>query len=450
VNATREDTEDALEPMSSKSTQASRTWHASYLLLHHRSWLARGFVGGVLLGLFIAFTLPPEYHSTVRLMPPDQSSSTMAAVSSMAAKQFGAVESFALEGLGLNKTSGAVFVGILKSRTLQERLNQRFNLTEVYGLPEDLAERKLGLNTDISEDRRSGILTVRVSDSDPARASGLAQAYLEELQRLTVELATSSARRERQFIEERLHEVKKDLDKAAQDLAVWSSANRTYGIEQQKVMVESLAAAQAQMITSETELQALQQVYSANNVRVRAARARVQEVRRQLANLGGGPSADQSVAGLPGLQQLPLLGVKYADLFRRVRVQELVYQTLTQRYEIAKVEEAKEIPTVQALDTARMPLRRQGPPRTLITLLGGFVGVFAVGVALLSRERWHEVPADTPWKRFVLDARDILGGSRFMRKSFLRKSTQDPITLTATTRGKGSSASDSSQGRVRP
>lgn len=431
MSVTKEENEVMFERPASRTPSGSLHLRALYLLLERRDVLGKGLLLGAILGLVMAFALPSEYQSTVRLMPPDQSTSTLSAISSMAARQFGAVESFAIEGLGLNNTSGAVFVGILKSRTILERLSKRFHLTDVYGLPQDLAERKLSLNTDISEDRRSGIITIRVSDRDPARAAGIAQAYVEELQLLTVELATSSARRERQFIEERLAQVKKELDVAARELAEWSSSNRTYGIEQQKVMVESLATAQAQLIAAETELQGLQQIYSENNVRVRAARARVTEIRRQLGQLGGA-SLDNAAAGLPGLQRLPLLGVKYADYYRKVKVQELVYQTLTQRYEIAKVEEAKEIPTVQPLDNANVPLRRSGPPRAIITALGGLLGLFLTGVFILVQQRWVDIPASTPWKIFVQDARRVLQQARFVRKSKSDTSTS-PLTLSPTT-----------------
>src|SRR5207302_7098983 len=125
----------------------------------------------------------------------------------------------------------------------------------------------------------------------------------------------------------------------------------------------------------ESELAGLRQIYSDNNVRVRSVRARIAELKHQLEKIGGkGEGSDEQQTSLyPSIRKLPLLGVPYADLYRRTRVQEAVFETLTQEYELAKVAEAKEIPSVRVLDAADVPEHKSFPPRLAIIFLGTFV-----------------------------------------------------------------------------
>src|SRR5207249_4553087 len=82
------------------------------------------------------------------------------------------------------------------------------------------------------------------------------------------------------------------------------------------------------------------------------------------------PNNQQADYLYPSIRKLPVLGVTYADLYRRTRVQEAVYESLTKEYELAKVQEVKEIPTVKLLDSPNIPERKSFPPRTLIAFLG--------------------------------------------------------------------------------
>src|SRR5207253_531204 len=188
------------------------------------------------------------------------------------------------------------------------------------------------------------VISLIVTDGSPQRARDLAQGYVEELDRLVSQVSTSSARRERMFIEQRLASVKADLEDAEKQFSAFASKNTALDIkEQTRAMVESAALLQGQMIAAQSELQSLEQIYTANNVRVRALRARVDELKRQLQQLGGTDSsllsdATSSAELYPSIRKLPLLGVQWADLYRRMKVQETVFDLLTQQYEIARIQ----------------------------------------------------------------------------------------------------------------
>lgn len=374
-----------------------------------RQFLGKALLAGLTLGCLFAFLIPSRYESTVKLMPPDSQSTTgMAMLAALASKGNGGLGGVAGDLLGM-KSSGALFVGVLSSRTVQDRLIDKFQLKRVYAVKlEEDARKKLYERTGLSEDRKSGIIDITVTDRDPKRATAIAGSYVTELNQLVAELSTSAAHRERVFLEERLHTVKQDLDDASQKFSQFASKNTTIDIKEQgRAMVEAAATLQGQMIAAQSELKGLEQIYTSNNVRVRTVEARIAELHRQLEKLGGteaGATSDTTISPdtqYPSIRQLPILGVTWADLYRRTRIQETVYETLTQQYELAKVQEAKETPSVKVLDAASVPERKSFPPRVLIICLAG---IFSLGLGVFGvflRMQWEETDAQDPGKLFV-------------------------------------------------
>ena len=312
--------------------------------------------------------------------------------------------------LGL-KSSGDLFIGILQSRTVEDRIVDRFNLKEVFRTPlQQDARKELEENTSISQDRKSGIITISVSDRDPRRAAAIAQSYVEELDHLVSELSTSAAHRERAFLEERLQAVKQELDQASRNFSQFESANATLDIKEQgRAMFDAAATLTGQLIAAQSELKGLEAIYTPNNVRIQSVKARIAELRRQLAKMGGTELPDETRnvadATYPSIRKLPLLGVTYADLYRQTKIKEVVYETLTQQFELAKVQEVKETPTVKVLDAARVPEKKSFPPRLQIIFLCTVLSLFLAMAVVLAQVRWSEVDSTSPGKTL---AREVL------------------------------------------
>lgn len=384
-----------------------------YLYVLGELWRGRRFLLlvtaiGALLTVAAALLLPKQYKATARIMPPDsQSSGSAALLSSLAG---GAMPSAAASmGAGLlgGRMMGATFVGILQSDTIQNRLIDRFDLRKVYRRKLYItARKKLASRTEVAEDKKSGIITVIVTDNDPKRARDLAAAYVEELDVLVAQLSTSSARRERIFLEGRLKEIKKDLDDATASLSQFSSNNATLDMQDQaKAMLTSVATLQGQLIAAESQLHGLESIYAEDNSRVRALRAQIAELQSQLRKLSGTRGAADNPLSpdqtFPSLSQLPALGAKFTDLYRRAKVEETVFEVLTSQYEMAKVQEAKEIPTVKVLDEPEVPEKKSFPPRTLM-VIGGALFSFCMGaVVQLWPMIWGGIGADHPIKQLL-------------------------------------------------
>jgi uncharacterized protein involved in exopolysaccharide biosynthesis len=377
------------------------------LLWERRRWISRVAAFAFVISTVVVFLIPKEYESSVSIMPPGSlngSGAVLAAMASGASPQLAAMAG----GLAGNKGSGALFVDLFRSRSVQERVVARLNLQKVYGARylQD-ARKRLNSRTDVIEDRKSGVISVTVTDKDPQRAHDIAQTYVEELNRLVSEVSTSSARRERIFIEQRLTTAKSDLEDAEKQFSAFASKNSTPDIkEQAKAMVESAGMLQGQLIAFQAELQSLEQIYTDNNVRVRSVRARVDELKRQLQKLQGkndSVAADATQSGLtsPTIRQLPLVGVEWADLERRLKIQETVYELLCQQYELARIQEAKEIPTVNVVDPANMPEKKSFPPRLLMILALTMLSVAGAAVRIIGTERWERVDPRDPGKVFA-------------------------------------------------
>jgi uncharacterized protein involved in exopolysaccharide biosynthesis len=378
------------------------------LLWLRRRAIALWLVAGLVISAGLAL-LAGKYEATTQLMPPDvgSSSSGMSGLAPILAKMSGgsgfAGDLMGGDILGGMKNTGALFTRVLGSRTIQDKLVDRFDLRKRYHCKyaED-ARKKLGLRTTISEDKKSGVLEIAVRDKDRDVAAALAGAYIEELDHVMTQVATSSARRERVFLERRLADELKVLEDAEQQFSRFASSNMALDIPQQtKVSVESAARLQGALIDAKGQLESLEQIYSPDNIRVKSLRAHVAELQREFSKINSGGSAvggaQDPNSPYPSVKNLPLLGVKWSDLYRNTKIHETVYELLTQRYEMSRIQEAKEIPTVKVLDPPSVSERKQ-PDMGFVLVIGGLVSVILACAGILLRDRWARRDEEDPWR----------------------------------------------------
>jgi capsule polysaccharide export protein KpsE/RkpR len=401
----------------SLNTSTTPNWVVNAAILWDRRRLLRR-VGLIvlLISLLIAFTLPKRYKSSARIMPPSNpsiSTTVLAALAGHASAGLGGLGTLAGSLLGTNNTS-ALFIELLRSGTVAGHLIDRFNLQQVYHKRYRIDTAKyLAHHTEIVDDKKAGVITITVEDTNPRRARDLTQAYLEELNLLVNRTSTSSAHQERVFIEKRLAKVRADLEDAQQRMSAFSSTHATVDIkEQTRAMVEAAARIQAQMIVEQSSLNSLRQIYGDENVRVRAAQARISVLQKQLSKMSGSsapltdPITDQDSSNADGdsqslyppLRQLPRLAVPYADLYRAVQVQESVFELLTQQYELARIQEAKDVPVISVIDAPGIPEKKSFPPRLLLALVLTAISLGITCALLLAQHRWALIPEDDPRK----------------------------------------------------
>jgi uncharacterized protein involved in exopolysaccharide biosynthesis len=179
-------------------------------------------------------------------------------------------------------------------------------------------------------------------------------------------------------------------------------------------MVDAELKLQGELVAARSELAGLRQAYADNNVRVRAAEARIGELQRQMDKIsgpadGGVARADKNDLPYPSIVDLPALGITFADLERKIVAEETLWATLTKQYEAAKVQEAKEIETAQVLDAAAVPERKSYPARGRFLMVGALFSLFAACLFVLIAQLWENTDSQDERKLLLTE----IGGTVF-------------------------------------
>ena len=337
----------------------------------------------------ITLLMPNWYTATTKLLPPQQSQSNAVAILG----QLGALSGGASTALGLKNPSD-IFVAMLKSRTVADAIIDRFKLKELYEEKYSQDTRKaLAKNVDIAA-ARDGVITIEVDDKSPKRAADMANAYVEELEKLTRRLAVGEAGQRRLFFEQQLKQAKDDLTQAETQLTKFQVEKKVLNPQGQASLAISAAAGlQAQIAAKEVQLAALRSFATAENPDLLRAQEELGGLRSQLAKVGRGGSGDSGDV-LLSIGKAPQEGVEYLRKFREVKYYETLFELLAKQFEIAKIDEAKEATLIQVLDIAVAPERKSAPKRGAYVLAVFCVAAFLMAVVIVGREKFKLHPRD--------------------------------------------------------
>ena len=356
-------------------------------------WSFAGFMSACLLTLL----LPRKYEATTRVLPSETASSMslMAAGAGVGTPNLGSMADL----LGA-RTSGALCAAILRSNTVLDAVIDRYDLRKVYYLRDYGTTRvKLAERTVISEDKKSGIVMVTVTDREPRRAAAMANAYVEEADRRLQSLSASSAHREREFLEQRIAIVRENLIAAEKQLARFSSKNSALDIrEQGKAAFEVTGKIQGELIASQSELQGLREIYGPEHPRIKSLEAKAASLKASIAKVDAGSGGGEGLDYF-ALSKLPALGATYADIFREVKLQEAVYEALVKQHEISKLEEVKATPRLKVVDIGTVPERKSSPQLGILFLLSTVCGFSTGIVAAMISAAWRDSTSETGWKQ---------------------------------------------------
>ena len=379
-------------------------------VLWKRGWMIVGLscVSILTAGLHSHFMALKIYESKAAILPPKEPGGGGGLTALLGASGIGQFLSGALPGGG---TTRDTFVAILKSRTMAQDLVDRFKLKEYYGSEvSEQAIKGLQTVTDVSVSK-DGVISVRVEDKDPRLAAEIANGYVTNLDRILARLGTTDASRQRAFITDRLEKTKKALRQAEEALRRFQEANKAIVVQEQaKSAVEEAARVKGAIVVGEAQLEFLRTYATDSNPQVVAQRRQLEEMKRQLAQMQYGlgmelPSESRN-PGQPRKEfhvpfaKMPEVGMEYIRLVRDVKVQETVHTLLMSQFEQAKINEARDAPTVQVLDKA-VPAEQPSKPRTRMNMalagaLSVFVGIFlAFFLEYVERMRKQEAGAKT-------------------------------------------------------
>jgi len=325
--------------------------------------------------------LPKMYASTTSLLPPQNAASGAGLISS---KLPGGLSGLAGNALGMTSPID-LWVGILKSRTIQDEIVSAFQLKAVYRTEsEEAARRQLDDAVQIKKSKEE-ILSITVEDRDPQRAADIANALSEALDRFNRGITTTSGGRMRAFVENRLADAKIALAQSEEALKAFQEKNRAIKLDDQSAaIIGAIGEVKGTLIAKEVELQTLLSFATPENPQVKTLKTEVKELRKMLQSLaaGGDHEGEESRNIFIPTDRLPDLSLQYVRLLRDAKIHETLFELLTEQFEMARIQEAKDSPTVQILDMAVPSETRVRPKRAQIVILStftaGFFGIFLV------------------------------------------------------------------------
>lgn len=329
----------------------------------------------------ITLALPNIYLANTRLLPPQQSQSTAGALLA----QLGGIAGAVASGTGL-KSPSELYISMLKSRTVADRLIERFNLKKAYDTDsQEKARRLLAENTDISAGK-DGLITIQVEDQDQKRVALLANSYVDELARLTKTLAITEAAQRRLFFERQLEMSKNNLANAEAAMKNALDKNGVISVDaQSRAVVGTVSSLRAQISAKEIQIGSMRSFVTENNPDYLRAQSELRSLQEELNKLENGREAYVGNVMQTGAKSEGLANIK---ILRDVKYHEMLYQLLSKQYEAARLDEAKDSSIIQVLDPASTPEQKFKPKRALIVVLSAFLaGVFAVIWALFSESK---------------------------------------------------------------
>ena len=338
----------------------------------------------------VSLLMPNLYTATAKILPPQQQQSGSAIA---VLGQLGALSGAAGSALGI-KNPNDLYIGMLKSRTVADNLIQRFDLSSRYEEKYQTLTRKALESKSVINAGKDGIISIEFDDKDPKFAADVANAYVEELDKLTQVLAVTEASQRRLFFERQFAQAKKSLANAETTARQALQQGGLVKVDDQgRAIIETTARLRAQIAVKEVQIGAMRTFASAGNPELRFAQQEAESLKRELAKLEGS-GGFKSVAGEssgPGLDNLGLL--------RDLKYNEILYELLAKQYEIAKIDEAKDAAVIQVLDKAVAPDRKSKPKRSVIVVLATLVALLAAVLWLFVREtmaRARDDPRQAP------------------------------------------------------
>jgi tyrosine-protein kinase Etk/Wzc len=364
-----------------------------YLLLYRHARLIIGTTVASAVGaVVISLLLPVYFKAETKIYPPQEKGGSLAA---QLLGQAGGLVGLA-GGFSGVKTQGELYVEMMRSRTVLDRIVDRFDLMKLYRKRYRQDARKTLLDSITArEDRKSGIIVLTVEQRDPKRAADMANAFVEELKSLAGGLAISEAGQRRMFFEEQLRHTKESLGRAEEDIKVFQQRTGMFQVDAQaRAIIEGIARLRAGIAAKEVEAKVIRSFATPQNPDLQVVEEEIRALRSELekAESGKGRGFDPIMSS----ERVPEVGTEYLRKLRQLKYYETLYELLAKQFELAKLEEARNAVVIQVIDRAVPPERKSRPQRALIVSVATVTGfILAVLVVFLS-EVYRVKPAKPP------------------------------------------------------
>ncbi len=374
-----------------------------FIVLAKRKGLIAGLtLGAAVVTAVISLLMTPVYRAETTILPPQTNSSQAAQVLG----QLGAAPGL----LGIappSKSTGDLYMELVKSRTVLDHMVDRFGLMDLYKAETREGAIKLLTNrVTTGNNIKSGILTVSVEDTDPVRASSMANALVEELKLFNKGLSVTEAAQRRLFFEEQLKDAKDTLLQSEEAMKAFQEKSGIVKIDAQaNAMIQGTSSLRAQIAAKEVEFRVLRTYSTEHNPDVLRIKEELKGMHDQLSRLESkGDGGDVIVH----TGDIPKASTEYLSRVRDLKFSETLYELLLGQYQTAKLDEAREASVIQVLEKAVPPENRIKPKRRSMVILASFMALFASILAAFFLEYKENISKDPEHREKVAILRKYL------------------------------------------
>ena len=340
----------------------------------------------IVLALIYVMLQPFSYTAKTVILPPQTKSDS--SVGSVLGN-LSALNGMGVGGLGL-KSPGDMVLGMLKSRTLADRVIVRLNLQKHYNTKTMTKTREVLKYSSSISASKDGFITVEYTHSDPVMAAKIANTYVSELDKLNLSVALSEAARRRLFYEKQIKLAAVSLSQA--EAAMKQTQRKTGWYEfggldvslasggagsSTRVNASVIAKAEelrAQISLKDIELASMRRYMTEQNPGYMQALATLAALKANLSKIEGGPIESGADVKVP-VSRLPDIGFAYIHQVRQLKYQQTLFELYTKQFELAKMDEARESPLIQVVDKALPPEERSAPKRGQMMVIATIIAL---------------------------------------------------------------------------
>lgn len=357
---------DEIKGIESKATKEVDFLDVLILIMEKKKIVFLASLVGASVAFVTYLVMPPVYMATARILPPQQQQSS--AVSLM----LGQLGGLAGGAIGI-KNPNDLYVGMMQSDTVKNNLIKNFALKDKYGKSSVVDAKKALEDVSSIVSGKDGIIIVSVEDSDPIFSAKIANAYVEELRKLTKNLAITDAQLRRSFFGHQLNDTKNRLANAEVRLKLIQEKTGILQPDGQvTAMIESVAALRATIASKEIQLESMKSFATAENSDYQKLLNEITAAKNQLEKIEKNKN-ENGYSSTVSLARIPEAGLDYVRALRDVKYYESMFELLAKQFEMAKLDEAKEVNDIQVLDIAK-PIDKKTNPVFIYFVLTGFLG----------------------------------------------------------------------------
>jgi uncharacterized protein involved in exopolysaccharide biosynthesis len=387
-----------------------------YVLVGHRRVIALATAGALVVSAAISLVLPKWYTAVSTILPPESGTSQPDIVGIM---RYAGYQPAYLPTI---TSPTDVYAAVLRSHRVTSAVVDSLDLAAAYGVgSKQKALGRLIKHTDISI-TQEGLVKIEYEDRDRARSAEVANFMVRELDRFNRDSRITTARRVREFIEQRIADVAAELESAETDLKEFKEATGAILIsEQSKASIETAADIYGKIAELEVGLERLGQFATDRSPEVIDLRAQIRALERKLGEMGymeSGGADSASTKLFPRFSNAPDLEKRLAGLLREVEIKRSVYRVLSEQYEEARIQEMKKTSTVQVLDWAHPPMVRSQPKRKAIVSVSGVFAFLLASFMVFYRHRIQREALPDPRDAVTAVSKALRDDLRVVRRFF--------------------------------